>query len=109
VKRSHGRQRPCAPLRAGADESNQATLIARRNTPGASDPLALGEREREVVRYVALGHTTKETAYALGVEAATVTSHLIAAMRKLGVSTRVELLGLLSRMAIELDRVASTK
>jgi DNA-binding NarL/FixJ family response regulator len=71
-------------------------LLARKNTPGTQDPKALTERERQAVHYATLGHSTKETAYALGISDDTVAVHLWSAMRKLGVGSRVELMRLMS-------------
>lgn len=75
-------------------------LLARKNQPGASEPKALTQRERQVVHYAALGHSTKETAYALGVDEDTVATHRGSAMRKLGVGTRVEFMRLMRSAAL---------
>jgi len=53
---------------------------------------SLTERERQVVSYLALGHTTKETAYVLGISDATVRVLLSRAAAKLGTVSRPELL-----------------
>src|SRR5262245_11439180 len=56
----------------------------------------LSRREAVVVLHVAAGATLKETADALGVMIATVRNQLAAAMRKLGVRRRAELVALLA-------------
>jgi DNA-binding CsgD family transcriptional regulator len=53
----------------------------------ADDPPLTG-RQREVLRLVARGHTTREIASILGVRPATVDTHVGDAMRRLGAVTR---------------------
>ena len=48
------------------------------------------ERESEVLRLMALGHTNKDIATALGVSVKTVEVHKANAMRKLGLSGRTD-------------------
>jgi DNA-binding CsgD family transcriptional regulator len=67
-------------------------IVARENQAEVQGLLALSDRERQVVAYVALGQSTKETAYALGISDTTVRVHLKHAATKLGVRTRAELL-----------------
>jgi two-component system response regulator NreC len=55
----------------------------------AEDPLSA--REREVLRLLALGHTTKEIAQTLFISARTVQTHRAHVMAKLKLSTRAEL------------------
>ncbi len=57
--------------------------------PEAGSPLT--DREREVVRWVALGKTSREAATLLGISARTVEKHRDNAMRKLGVHGAVGL------------------
>ncbi len=66
-------------------------VVARRNDPLLPDPRALTLRERQVVGFVALGQANKLVAYALGITESAVSTHLSAAMRKLAVRTRSEL------------------
>jgi DNA-binding CsgD family transcriptional regulator len=75
-------------------------LLALKNTPETQNPKALTERERQAVHYATLGHSTKETAYALGISNETVAVHLWSAMKKLGVDSRVELLKLMSSVGV---------
>jgi two-component system, NarL family, response regulator NreC len=60
-----------------------------------SDPLS--EREREVLRLLALGHTNQEIAKQLYISVRTAETHRAHIMRKLGLETRAELV----RYAIE--------
>lgn len=69
-------------------------LVARRNEPGVTDPRALSQRERQVTWCAALGHPNKLIGYELGLSLSSVASHLAAASRKLGVSSRAELVSL---------------
>ena len=66
----------------------QARVVARLREP-APDPLS--EREREVVRHVALGLRNAEVAKKLFVSEETVKKHLNTIFQKLGVRDRVEL------------------
>jgi len=67
-------------------------VLAHRNEPKLAGLDALTERERQALAYAALGHTNKLVAYELGVSASTVAVLLHRAARKLGASTREELL-----------------
>lgn len=67
-------------------------ILARRNEPRVRDPKALTERERQVLAYVAMGHTNKYVAYQLGLSTPTVATHLEGARRKLGARSRLELI-----------------
>lgn len=67
-------------------------LLARRNPPGVQDPGALSARERDVLGYVALGHSNKFVGYMLGLAPSTVAGHLQTAQKKLGVASRLELI-----------------
>jgi DNA-binding CsgD family transcriptional regulator len=72
---------------------------AIRNPVDAVKLRALTRREAEVTAYVATGTTTKSTAYALGLDEVTVRGYLRAAMMKLGMRSRTELIAL--RAALE--------
>lgn len=72
---------------------------AVRNPPDAVKQHALTRREAEVAAYVASGTTTKTTAYALGLDEVTVRGYLRAAMGKLGMRSRTQLVAL--RAALE--------
>jgi hypothetical protein len=48
------------------DSDGKRFMLARRNAPDFPDPAALTQRQRQVLFYVSLGLSNKETAYALG-------------------------------------------
>jgi two-component system response regulator NreC len=62
---------------------------ARQREEEASDPLS--EREREVLRLLALGHTNQEIAQMLYISVRTAESHRAHIMQKLRLTTRAEL------------------
>lgn len=71
-----------------------AALARWREAPGkisAKASVDLGEREREVLRLIALGHTNAEIARLLFLSVRTVENHRASLMRKLGVKTRADL------------------
>jgi DNA-binding CsgD family transcriptional regulator len=67
-------------------------VVARENQPELRGLAALSTRERQVVAYLALGQSTKETAYALGISDVTVRVLVRRASTKLGVSSRDSLI-----------------
>ena len=77
------------------DPSVAATVLQdlrQRNNPQAGDPVdTLSERETEVLRLYAWGHTCREIAEQLVINAKTVESHKGRLMAKLGLKTRSEL------------------
>jgi two-component system response regulator NreC len=66
-----------------------ATADAEAERSAAEDPLS--EREREVLRLLALGHTNQEVAKMLFVSVRTTETHRAHIMQKLRISTRAEL------------------
>jgi DNA-binding CsgD family transcriptional regulator len=63
-------------------------IVARENEP-ISPPLpALSKRERQIVGYLAIGHTSKLIAYELGISDSTVRVLIHRAMRRLNVKTQ---------------------
>lgn len=74
------------------DEGARCTLLLRRASE--HDPLALTPRERDVASRAALGLSNKEIAYALGIGATTVATHLRSAGEKLRAPTRRALIAL---------------
>jgi two-component system response regulator NreC len=82
---------------SGADylQPSLGAAVARwRDTPGRLRARAiddLSDREREVLRLIALGHTNAEIASMLFVSVRTVENHRAGVMRKLGLRTRAEL------------------
>lgn len=74
-------------------------IVARRNEHTLPDPRALTARERAVVHLAVLGKSNKLIAYELGLSPSTVATYLAWAMRKLRVSSRVELIQLARQLA----------
>src|SRR3989304_3858582 len=66
-----------------------AAAEAEDAAKAASDPLS--EREREVLRLLALGHTNQEIAKMLYISVRTAETHRAHIMRKLGLASRAEL------------------
>lgn len=66
-------------------------VAAYRNRSDLRDPRALTPTERSVLKYLALGATNRQIAYALGLPAGTVSSSVGQILRKLRLSRRVEL------------------
>ena len=73
-------------------EGGRRYIVARENQTQVHGLSALSDRERQAVAYLAVGLTTKETAYALGIAAVTVRVLLARATEKLGVRSRAALL-----------------
>lgn len=73
------------------ESDGKRLVLARRNAPGVRDPKALSARERAVLAFVAMGHPNKLVAYQLGLSPSAVSAHLRSAQRKLGVTSRAEL------------------
>jgi DNA-binding NarL/FixJ family response regulator len=76
------------------DADGRRYLVARRSEPEpvlVTGLARLTPREREIVAFVALGHTNKLIAYELGLAPTTVATHLASASAKLGATTRIEL------------------
>jgi len=68
-------------------------LLARHVVEVASQPRAtLTERESEVLRLIAIGHSNKEIATQLTISVKTVEVHKANAMRKLGLTGRVDII-----------------
>src|SRR4051812_7516314 len=77
--------------------------IASAPPPGPPDDLS--EREAEVLRLIALGHTNAEIAQQLYLSVRTVETHRSHIQQKLGVATRAELVGYaLERGLVDTDR-----
>jgi DNA-binding CsgD family transcriptional regulator len=73
------------------DHDGRRYVVAVPNDPEVPDPRGLSMREAQIAALAAAGQTDKLIAYTLGLGRSTVATHLARAMRKLGVSTRVEL------------------
>jgi serine/threonine-protein kinase len=72
------------------DTDGRRFVVARRNDPGASAAV-LSDRERQVAAHLALGHSNTLIAYQLGVARSTVSSCAARLGRKLGATSRREL------------------
>ncbi|HEY4117646.1 MAG TPA: helix-turn-helix transcriptional regulator [Byssovorax sp.] len=70
-------------------------LVARANEPRVGGHARLTAREAQVASYVALGHANKLIAYELGLSPATIAGHVARAQKKLGATSRAELVLLL--------------
>ena len=77
------------------ENSGLRLVLVRRNEPSLPDPRVLTARERDILAYAALGHSSKYVAYLLGLAPATVASHISRACRKLNVRHRAEAVTLL--------------
>jgi DNA-binding CsgD family transcriptional regulator len=78
------------------DTDGRRFVVARRNREQVTDPRGLSERESQVATAAALGSSNKMIAYRLGLSKSTVATHLRNAIRKLGLSSRLELVRLFS-------------
>ena len=76
-------------------------LVARPNLHQLRDPRALSPRERAVAHLAALGKSNKLIAYELGLAGSTIATHLSAALRKLGATSRVDLVRLIAQLGDE--------
>jgi DNA-binding NarL/FixJ family response regulator len=74
----------------GEDALDSVAVLSSR-TAGTGDALGLTERETSVLRYSALGLTTKEIAARLDVSSKTVETYKSRASEKLGLKTRAEI------------------
>lgn len=86
---------PAAVRDASRGRRYVSPLLAGRLTgakPGV-DGDRLTPREREVLRLIALGHTSVEIAQKLGLSPRTIETHRARIHRKLGLNTRAELVG----------------
>lgn len=75
-------------------------ILAIPNPPEVRDPRGLTEQERQVVTYVLLGETNKLVCYRLGLSKARVSYLLKAAMDKLGVKSRTQLVQKLKPLGV---------
>lgn len=87
---------------AGGDTYLQPALGARLAAEPATAASDLSERETDVLRLIALGHTNAEIAEKLFISVRTVETHRAHIQQKLGVSSRAELVrSALSRGLVE--------
>ncbi|HTO52884.1 MAG TPA: LuxR C-terminal-related transcriptional regulator [Myxococcota bacterium] len=69
-------------------------LVALRNDPEIENPRGLSREEAQVAEFLALGHSEKQIAYALGISTSAVSRRICASIRKLGLRSRAELAAL---------------
>ena len=74
--------------------------LAAQPPEGAARPDGLSPREIEVLRLIALGHTNTEIAESLLLSVRTVESHRSHIQRKIGVTTRADLVGYARRRGL---------
>lgn len=72
-------------------------VVAAMNDPAYRDPRALTERERAVADLLGSGHSSKELAFLLRIPEAAVTHCIAVTREKLGLRSRVELVGFFAR------------
>ena len=78
------------------ESDGRRLVVAYRNGVAAGRPRGLTEREQQVVAYVALARPNKLIAYELGLSVSAVGTYVASALAKLGVTSRVDLMKLLS-------------
>jgi two-component system, NarL family, response regulator YdfI len=72
----------------------------RVTTPQSNEPVALTDRELEVLRSVARGERSKEIAVQLGISERTVKAHLASIYSKLGVDSRAAAIAVAAQMGL---------
>lgn len=80
------------------DDQGRRVLIARRNDSYSGSLRTLTEREQQIVGYIRAGVSIKLISFELGLAPSTVATHVANVMSKLGVASRLELIGLLSHV-----------
>ena len=73
------------------DRNARQVLVARENDPTLMKARALTDRERQIVDHAATGKSNKQIAYEVGLSIGSVSGYLSSALRKMGVSSRAEL------------------
>lgn len=100
ITEAHVREDMLARLAARTAElASELSQLTKHQVPIGRDfftDMGFTERQAQLARYAAIGLTTKEMAFRLGLSESTVKNHFSALFRKFGVSSRVELIGLLS-------------
>ncbi len=87
------------------DSDGRRFIIAKPSASCRGRSRGLTKREREVAEHVARGESSKLTGYELGISPSRVSALLNAAMRKLGVRTKVQLV-IMIRLLTAQRRVA---
>jgi DNA-binding CsgD family transcriptional regulator len=81
------------------DSDGRHFLIARRNPPPTLVIRELSGAQQQVAALAAQGRSNKLIAYELGLSVGTVATHLMRALRKLGIRSRVQLISEWPRLA----------
>lgn len=82
------------------DTDGRRLVLARRNDPDRRARFALTRRQRQVLFYASVGWSYKQIAYALGLASeGSVSIHLSKSLRKIGLSTRADLIRVTSQWA----------
>jgi DNA-binding CsgD family transcriptional regulator len=87
------------------ERDGRRLVVAHRNNVATRGLRALTFRERQVVAYVTLGHSNKLIAYELGLSLGSIGTHLSAALGKLGLSSRLELIQIAAKLGASGARV----
>lgn len=82
------------------DRDGRRFILAHRNDLSGRSLRALTSRERQVASYAAMAHSNKLIAYELGISLGAVSTHLSAALAKLGLESRVELVRLGTSLSV---------
>lgn len=83
------------------DSDGRRFVVARPNDPDAPMPGGLTRRQRQVAFYGSLGWSNKEIGYALGLAPTTVSMHMGHVLPRLGLKTRLQLVQMATRLAVE--------
>jgi DNA-binding CsgD family transcriptional regulator len=75
-----------------ADRDGKRFILARRNAPDVREPAALTARERLVAVYAAWGHSNRLIEYETGLSQTAISVALTAALRKLRLRSRADLI-----------------
>jgi DNA-binding CsgD family transcriptional regulator len=78
------------------DTDGKRFILARRNEVSLTKQLALSHSERLVLHYASWGHSNKLISYETGFASSTVSGMLRRALRKVGVRSRADLIGMFS-------------
>jgi PAS domain S-box-containing protein len=106
ITKAHIREDTLIRLAARTTElAVELTQLTKHQIPIGKESLTnlgLTERQAQLARYAAIGMTSKEMAFKLGLSESTVKNHFSAMFRKFGISSRTELIALLSDRHIPL-------
>ena len=85
--------RPCCPAQVLDGVLRRVRELLQVKTDSVQPLDSLSDRESEVVRLVAEGHSNKDIAQSLGISVSTTKNHVHSIRKKLGIHRRRELLG----------------